>query len=78
MNRASRCRCALTHVATANLRDAKAETLARLTHSYGRGRRRIDVLIVDEYSMIDAMLWCHLASILHHSGAKLILAGDWA
>jgi len=70
--------CALTHVATANLRDPKAETLARLTHSYGRGRCKIDFLIVDEYSMIDGMLWCHLASILHHSGAKLIIAGDWA
>jgi hypothetical protein len=36
------------------------------------------VLVVDEMSMIDAMLWCHLSSILHHSGAKLIVAGDWA
>ena len=26
--------------------------------------------------MIDAMLWCHLASILHHSGAKLIVSCD--
>ena len=31
--------CALTHVATMNLRDKDAQTLARLTHSYGRGRR---------------------------------------
>ena len=35
------------------------------------------MLIIDEMSQIDAMLWCHLASILHHSEAKLIIAGDW-
>jgi hypothetical protein len=71
--------CALTHVATANLQDKGAMTLARLTHSYGRGvKTRFDCLVVDEMSMIDAMLWCHLTSILHHSGAKLVIAGDWA
>ena len=67
--------CALTHVATANMRDERAQTLARLSHSYG-GRRKIDVLIIDEMSQIDAMLWCHLASICHR-GAKLIAAGSW-
>ena len=70
--------CALTHVATANLRDPKAQTLARLTHSYGRGTCRIDCFVVDEFSQIDAMLWCHLASILHQSRAQLVIAGDWA
>jgi hypothetical protein len=70
--------CALTHVATANLGDPTAQTLARLTHSYGRGSRKIDAFIIDEFSQIDAVLWCHLAGILHHSGAALIIAGDWA
>jgi hypothetical protein len=70
--------CALTHVAVANLRDPSAQTLARLTHSYGQGKRnRFDVLVLDEFSMVDTAIWCAAAAILHHSGAQLIVAGDW-
>ena len=55
--------CAVTHVATANL-EPDAMTLCRFVFQYGRGiRMRLDCRIVDEFSLIDGMIWCHLATI---------------
>jgi hypothetical protein len=70
---------ALTHVATANLEDETAMTIARFTYHYGKGvKNRPDVLVLDEISLVDAYLYTHLATILHHAQCQCIFAGDWS
>jgi hypothetical protein len=59
---------AVTHVATANLEDPEAQTLSRLTYSYGAGvKTRPDVLTLDEFSLPDGYLWAHLATLCFHA-----------
>ena len=73
---------ATTHVAVSNLEDASAMTIARFTFAYGQEiKNHPDVLVVDEFSMIDCVLYTHLATIIHHAsqagGVQCIFAGDW-
>jgi len=71
--------CSTTHVATANLEDSEAMTLARFVRRYGRGvKMRLDVLILDEYSCVNTLTWCFLATVVAFSRCSVIAAGDWA
>lgn len=68
-------RTAKTHAASALINGRTLDSFMR--SSVQKGYINVDVLWIDEYSLIDASQWCHLNTILYnHEPVQIVLSGD--
>ena len=69
-------RTAKTHAASALIDGRTLDSFMR--NAVQEGFINIDVLWIDEYSLIDSSQWCHLNTMLFNpEPVQIILSGDW-
>ena len=69
-------RTAKTHAASALINGRTLDSFMR--SSVQKGFINVDVLWIDEYSLIDASQWCHLNTLLYnHEPVQIVLSGDF-